>query len=61
MIGLHTVVKKDLERNIKFILNTNEKLIKDCKKYNFKLINTKRAEEREKVLNDLTKIIGKDM
>lgn len=53
--------EEDLERNIKFILSTNEKLIKDCKKYNFKLINTKRAKEREKVLNDLTKIIGKDM
>lgn len=49
----------DIERNVKFILNFNEELIRECKKYDFKLINTSRGENREKILSEIAAKIGK--
>lgn len=53
--------EEDVERNVKFILKFNEELVNECKKYGFNLINTKRGEERSKVLNELTKQISETM
>lgn len=44
---------EDIERNVREILDKNELLKEDCKKYNFELINTSRAENREKILKNL--------
>lgn len=53
--------KEDVERNVKFILKFNEELVNECKKYGFNLINTKRGEERNKVINELAKQISETM
>ena len=47
------VSDEDIERNVKFILERNELLKKECKKYGYKLINTSREENRDKVINEL--------
>ena len=51
--------KNDMQRNIRYILDTNDMLQEECKNYGFKLINTSRGEERDKVLNDLVEKIVK--
>ena len=48
-----TAPHDDIERNVKEILNKNELLKKDCKKYGYRLINTSRGTSREKILDDL--------
>lgn len=47
------VSNKDIERNVKWILNRNKLLIDDCKKYSFKLINTSRGKKRDEILNKI--------
>ena len=54
------VSKEDIERNVKEILEMNEKLKARCKKYNFNLINTSREDNRDKVLNELVDKIVKE-
>ena len=53
--------EEDIEINVKFILSFNEELVSECKKYGFNLINTKRGEERSKVLKELAKQISETM
>ena len=53
-----TATDMDLERNIKFILNTNISLIEETKKYNFKLINTSREDSRDKIIKLLAETIS---
>ena len=48
----------DIERNVKEIINKNELLLKDCKKYGFELINTSRGDKRDSILNELAERIG---
>lgn len=55
-----TATEDDLERNIKYILVNNEKLIKDAKEYKFKLINTSRGKERNQILERIAKEIVED-
>ena len=43
--------KDDIERNVKFLLDQNNLLIKECQKYNYKLFNTSRGEKRSKNLD----------
>lgn len=51
--------EEDLKRNINYILNTNKKLIEETDKYNFKLLNTSRGEDREKIIKSLVDKISK--
>ncbi len=51
--------KNDMERNIRYILDTNDMLKEKCETYGFKLINTSRGENRDKVLNELVNKIVK--
>lgn len=46
------VSREDIARNIEWILKQNEKLLTECKEYNFTLINTSRAEERDRIINN---------
>lgn len=55
-----TATKDDIKRNINYILNRNELLKEECKKYSFRLINTSREDNRIKVLNDLVEEIMKE-
>lgn len=48
-----TTTKEDVKRNINYILERNELLKEECKKYNFRLVNTSREDNRNKILNDL--------
>ena len=48
-----TATKEDVKRNINYILERNELLKEECKKYNFRLVNTSREDNRNKILNDL--------
>lgn len=43
---------EDIKRNIEWILKQNEKLVIGCKEYKFTLINTSRAEERDRIINN---------
>lgn len=52
------VSKDDIERNVKEILNTNEKLKNECVKYGFELINTSRGSNRDKILDNLAEDIN---
>jgi len=45
--------KEDIERNIKWILERNELLKKECSKFNFKLVNTSRCNNRDEILEKL--------
>ena len=47
------VSEEDIERNVKFLLERNELLKEECPKYNCRLINTSRGENREIILNQL--------
>ena len=51
---------EDLNRNIRFILEYNEKLKSQCHKYSFKLINTSRGDKRYNILSDFASIISKE-
>ena len=53
------VSERDIKRNVDYILEHNEILQDQCKEYKFKLINTSRGENRDKVINELIKeIVG---
>lgn len=43
----------DVERNKPIILGLNERLIKECKEYNARLVNTSFGENRNKIINEL--------
>ena len=43
----------DVERNKPIILGLNERLIKECKEYNARCVNTSFGENRDKVINEL--------
>ena len=51
--------EEDFKRNIKWILNRNELLKEECEKYNFRLVNTSRADNRNHIINKLFKEIVK--
>lgn len=51
---------EDIERNVRTIMKKNEELTEYCSKYNFKLINTSRGENRKKVLTELASRIADD-
>ena len=51
--------EEDLKRNINYILSNNKKLIEETDKYNFKLLNTSRGEDREKIIKSLVDKISK--
>ena len=53
-----TATETDLERNIKYILDTNIRLIEETKKYDFKLINTSRVDNRDKIIKLLAETIS---
>ena len=44
---------EDVERNVKVILDLNNKLLDECKKCNSKLINTSYGTKRDEIINDL--------
>lgn len=46
---------EELKTNVDYILNKNNRLVDECEKYNFKLINTSRGEKRNLILNDIIK------
>lgn len=48
----------EIEKNIEYILKTNIELINETKKYNFKLINTSKGDNREKIIKSLAEKIG---
>ncbi len=55
------VSDEDIERNVNFMLKQNELLKKECKKYGYRLINTSRGENREKIINKVfNEIVNKE-
>lgn len=44
---------EDIKRNIEWILKQNEKLLIECKEYNFNLINTSRGIKRDRIINNI--------
>lgn len=50
-----SATNEDMKRNIKYILENNEILKEECKKYNFRLINTSREKKRNTIINKLLK------
>ncbi len=55
-----TATKEDIKRNINYILERNKLLKEECEKYNFRLVNTSREDNRNKILNDLVEEIMKE-
>jgi len=53
------VSQADIDRNVKEIMDKNELLLKDCKKYGFELINTSRGDKRNTILESLAERISK--
>lgn len=53
------VSEDDIERNVRWILNKNKSLIEECKKYNFRLINTSRESNRDEIINKVCAELNK--
>ncbi len=55
------VSEEDIERNVNFLLKQNELLKEECGKYGYRLINTSREENRNKIINSLfNEIVNKE-
>ncbi len=53
------VSDSDIDRNAKWILSKNNTLIQECKKYNFRLVNTSRGKRREDILKKVCSDLNK--
>ena len=52
--------EEDIERNVKEIINKNIILKEQCEEYKYKLINTSRGDNRDRILNNLADLINED-